>query len=119
MTIYLVDCENVHNDGLAGIERLTGTDQVVLFYGKQQNSIALSVVKILLSSSCPIDLLQMKETGKNFLDMQLAIHMGILMKTYPEAEFVIISKDKGFDSLLLYAKDCGRIASRRSVIDEM
>ena len=33
MGIYLVDYENVHNDGVTDIQKLSASDRVVIFYG--------------------------------------------------------------------------------------
>ena len=32
MGIYLVDYENVHNDGVTDIQKLSASDRVVIFY---------------------------------------------------------------------------------------
>lgn len=39
MGIYLVDYENVHNDGVTDIQKLSASDRVVIFYGDSIKSI--------------------------------------------------------------------------------
>jgi len=51
--------------------------------------------------------------GHNALDFHIAYHIGALSAHDPSAVFHIISKDEGFDSLLLHLKQKG-IAAHRS-----
>ena len=44
MGIYLVDYENVHNDGVTDIKKLSASDRVVIFYGDSINRLSLQML---------------------------------------------------------------------------
>jgi len=110
--IYLIDFENVAEAGTEGIELLTKSDIAVIFFGKQQTSVSIEFLGTLLKCRCKVSLLQMGQTGHNYLDMQLAAHAGYLMKENPKADFTIVSKDKGFDSVIDYLQERNHGAAR-------
>ena len=116
--IYLIDCENVGESGLVGIDQLPKADEAVLFFGKMQTSLSMETHNMLMRAKCKITSIQMSQTGRNYLDMQLAAHMGYMMKEKPKAEFTIVSKDKGFDSIVDYALVRNRAAQRVEALVE-
>ena len=116
--IYLIDCENVGESGLVGIDQLPKADEAVLFFGKMQTSLSMETHNMLMRAKCKISSIQMTQTGRNYLDMQLATHMGYMMKEKTKAEFTIVSKDKGFDSTVDYALARNRMAKRIEALAE-
>lgn len=51
--------------------------------------------------------------GKNALDFHLSYYMGYISARQPDATFIVISKDKGYDPMLEHARDLGFLTTRR------
>lgn len=100
MKIFLIDFENVHNDGLAGIDMLTENDEIVIFYSINADSISFELLHKFMFSKAKLNYYKVRRGGKNALDFQLSSYLGYRVKTDPEAEFYIISKDNGFDFVI-------------------
>jgi hypothetical protein len=111
MATYLIDYENVHKNGLTGIKKLTETDTVIVFVGKQIKDVPVDTVHSLLNSAAQIKLKKMKKTAKNYLDFQLATCLGGLVERGDDKEFYIISADSGFEAIIDYWK-----ANKASVV---
>lgn len=43
MAVYLIDFENVHSDGLKGIDQLSADDRVYLFYSQNADTITFDM----------------------------------------------------------------------------
>lgn len=100
MRIFLIDFENVHNDGLTGIDLLTEDDEVVIFYSVNADSISFELLHKFMFSKAKLNYYKVRRGGKNALDFQLSSYLGYRLSIVPEAEFYIISKDNGFDFVL-------------------
>ncbi len=102
---YLVDFENVSNVGLSGIENLAKDDVVIIFYSKNANSLSFDNHKKLELTKAKKEYIEIEQSGKNALDFQLATYLGALVTKYPKGEFVIVSKDQGFASVVKFWKN--------------
>ena len=100
MSVYLIDYENVHFGGLEGIEKLSQKDEVVLFYGDNASTIPMELHIKVASTGAKIHYIRIDRTGKNYLDFQLSAMSGYLVGTTEQTEFVVISKDTGYDAVL-------------------
>ena len=98
--IYLIDFENVHDEGLRGIETLSPKDKVVVFYGNLNKMISLDTHLLVLQSKAKIENLQLGKSAKNYLDFQLVTYLGYLLGTGNYKAVYIVSKDSGFDSVV-------------------
>ncbi|MBD5143518.1 MAG: hypothetical protein HDT22_07915 [Ruminococcus sp.] len=102
MAVYLIDYENVHADGLRGIENLTEPDSIYIFYTKNHCSLTFELYEKLVACQAKINLhevsmcLKIGDPIKNALDMQLIMFTGYLIGTKQASEIYIISKDKDF-----------------------
>ncbi|MDE5737779.1 MAG: hypothetical protein K2H93_05375, partial [Oscillospiraceae bacterium] len=102
MAVYLIDYENVHADGLQGIENLTEPDSIYIFYTKNHCSLTFELYEKLVACQAKINLhevsmcLRVGDPIKNALDMQLIMFTGYLIGTKQASEIYIISKDKDF-----------------------
>lgn len=108
MAIYLVDFENVHSEGLKGIDHLEETDKVYLFYSPNADSITFETHFKLIRSKANIEMFEAKRTGKNAIDFHLSTFLGYLLATDAEETFFVVSKDNGFQ----YAFDFWRSYSK-------
>jgi uncharacterized protein YajQ (UPF0234 family) len=104
MATYLIDYENVHKNGLAGIKKLTEDDTVIIFVGNMINDVPIETVMAILNSPAQMKIKKMKKTADNYLDFQLATCLGGLVASGDDKEFFIISNDRDFESVIDYWK---------------
>ena len=103
--VYLVDYENVAEDGMNGFSNLDTADEVYIFYTEKNKRIGLDVVEKWLAVPNRANVYFMKVTsGKQALDIQLATFLGSLVADGNEEEkrFYIVSKDKGYDHIIRF-----------------
>jgi hypothetical protein len=117
MNHIFVDFENVQE---ADWERIAGRPvRVVLVLGAQQKSLPVPLVRKLLKIGSQVQLVETRRAGKNSLDMVLAHYIGAIRVTDPGGYFHIISRDKGFDTLVGHLQDEGALARRHSSLSEI
>ena len=94
MTCYLIDFENVHEDGFAGIGKLAQDDVVYCFFTRNAPKISLSV----LAESKGIQFRFIEASvGKQSLDLALGSFLGYLIaQEEKDTRFVIVSNDTGY-----------------------
>ena len=100
MAIYFIDYENVHEGGLQGLDQLREEDTVCLLYSNAAQSLTIDTMAMLTASRVKIQYFKCLNSGKNYLDFQLATVCGMMAGTSRDTEFVIVSGDKGFNSLV-------------------
>ena len=109
MATYLVDFENVHSEGLKGVDNLTENDRVYLFYSPNADSITFETHFKLMRSKAPIEMFEAKRTGKNAIDFHLSSFLGYLLAKDENETYFVVSKDNGyqysFDFWRAYFKD--------------
>jgi hypothetical protein len=113
MQFVLIDFENVQPDNLDGLKK--GLHHIRVFVGESQSKISLGTAKALQSFGSDADYIQIVGSGSNALDFHLAFYLGRLSLQHPQASFVIVSKDTGFDPLVKHLNRlgtaCRRVAS--------
>ncbi len=95
---YLIDYENVHENGLAGIECLSEEDCVFIFFTDNANKLTLDY---LVDIRVPF-VVKKVANGKQSLDMHLVSYLGYLMgceEGQSDRRYVIISHDSDFDGV--------------------
>ncbi len=100
MSVYLIDYENVNFSGLEGVAALNEGDEVVLFYSDSSSTIPMNLHIDVQKSGATMRYIEIRKTAKNYLDFQLAALSGYLVGTTDQTEFIVISRDTGFDSVL-------------------
>ena len=100
MNLYLIDYENVTENGLSHVKDLTADDRVILFYSSQIKNISFE--KHVEIAQCPaaFEYIKISKTGKNYLDFQLSTYLGFLIGREPVEKIYIITKDTGYDSII-------------------
>lgn len=100
MKHYLIDYENIQpND----FNRLNPNQcQIWLFVGKNQTTFPLTFSQAKAKFGTAFHLIQVPKSGKNALDFILSSEMGRIIENNSNDEFVIVSKDTGFDVLIEY-----------------
>lgn len=103
---YYIDYENVHNEGLNGVDKLERGDRLCLFYSCKADTLKIDVVHQLMMCAADIRFEKIDNGVENALDFQL---ITALMCNYSAAEsYYIISKDKGYDAAIEMAAKKGR-----------
>lgn len=98
MNHVFLDYENVHQVDLA----LIGAKSVsfTLMVGPKQTKLDSDLVEKLMVYSLSVQLVKLKFSGKNALDLALAYYLGRAALADPTGYFHIVSKDGGFDPLI-------------------
>lgn len=113
----LMDFENTQPENVASLK--AGRYKIKVFLGAQQATIPLSTARALQALGPHAEYIQINGNGKNAVDFHIAYYIGRLAAATPDAQFHVISKDKGFDPLLKHLKDqgisCQRVASLAAV----
>ena len=113
INFVLIDSENVK---LEYIEKLKHEHfRVVLFVGANLNQLSFPIVNAVQSLGSNGSYVKISSHGPSALDFHIAYYIGKLAAAHPGAYFHIISKDKGFDPLIMHLKNqkifCSRSAS--------
>ena len=99
-TYYLIDYENVHEDGLKGIQELTEEDHVCLMFTPNALKISLDIL-----TNVRADFKVIKApAGKQSLDMHIGTFLGFLVGSNSDRKcgYVIVSKDTDFDAIIRF-----------------
>ena len=114
--IFLIDFENVHEQGLTGIAKLPSEDTVHLFYTKNAAKISLDILSEVRAKLC----FHKVNVGKQSLDMQLVSYLGHLIGTIGhDPEYIIVSNDLGFtNTLAFWGEKDARLSQMPSMVFE-
>lgn len=112
-----VDFENVQIFDLKDMD--AGT-KVYIFVGRQQKKIPFDLVASAQRKGEALEWIQISGQGKNALDFHIAFYLGELNQTTArEVEFVVLSKDTGYDPLVQHLSEMGRKCSRINSLKEI
>lgn len=81
--IYLIDFENVHSDGLKGIEQLGEKDKCYIFYSEHAGVLTFNMHKRITESKADIFYVEAQVGMKNALDFQLVSYLGYMIREAP------------------------------------
>lgn len=113
----MIDMENVVPDNLELLDQ--DWVKVLLFVGKNQTKLPISMVKAVQRLGSRAQYVQMSGTGHNALDFHIAFYIGRIAATDKDAYFHIISNDTGFDPLIAHLKQEHVLADRVTKIEEI
>lgn len=112
---FLVDFENVHSEGLRGVEFLKRSDSLTLFFSNAAHVCESRYLKAIVNSGCSFDTCKLARNGKNGLDFYIATRVGEFYGSgVKPTQVAIISKDKGFNAVRDYWN--GRVSSLQRII---
>ena len=95
--IYLIDFENVHEEGFSALGRLGDKDAVYCFFTRNVAKISMSALAGMRSGQ--LHFIE-AESGKQSLDLALVSYLGYLIGTKPqELYYDIVSNDNGFSKV--------------------
>jgi len=102
--LLLVDYENVHKIDLSVLD---DTYRAIIFVGASQNPPKVATKKATAHRFKRVDFQKIAGAGKNALDFHIAFHLGRTFETALDTACIVVSKDKGFDPLLLHLNQNG------------
>jgi hypothetical protein len=108
-TILLIDFENVRDVALGS---LPPDYRVLIFVGRSQNSIPFNITRDAQLLGGRLEWIKIEGDGRNNLDFHLAFYLGQLSARHRDSEFLVLSKDKGFDAVIRHATGTGLKCSR-------
>lgn len=118
MRHFYVDYENVQSVGLDGLDELTDQDKVTILYSTHADSMKIDIVKQLQNTKARVSFVEADTGTTNALDFQLITLLFIELNA--EDEFLIVSKDTGFDAAIKMAKrqEYSNVRRVRNIRDE-
>ena len=102
MANFYIDYENVHNEGLNGIENLTSADNIYLFYSDKADTLKIEVVQKIMATQGIIKFMKIENGVENALDFQLIT--ALICDYSADNNYYIISRDKGYDAAISMAQ---------------
>lgn len=99
---FLVDFENVHEEGLRGLEYLTAEDSLALFYSNACKTVSQKYWELIVQSGCYLEAYCLEHSGKNALDFCISTKVGEIFSTARRESVAIISNDKGYKAVRDY-----------------
>jgi hypothetical protein len=113
----LIDFENVHPKNL---ELLTKHPfKVFVFVGASQAKVPFDLADSMQLLGNDAKYVKIAGNGQNALDFHIAYYVGELAGKAPDAQFHIISKDRGFDPLIAHLKSRGIRIQREKDLAEI
>ena len=112
-TTYLIDLENVNSGGFEGANNLTENDELIVFYSEKADTLKIPIIRMLLSTKAEIKFYKSKNGIMNAMDFDIVSVLGIVYDA--EHDFVIVSKDKGFDVVVERYRSFGKTNVSRRV----
>lgn len=106
---FLVDFENVGNEGLRGAEYLQKEDTVIIFFSRACEKVRQGYLYQIMESFCRLDICKLKKTGKNSLDFYIAAKTGEIFGSGYTGKTAIVSKDRGFSAVRDYWRGKGKV----------
>ncbi len=115
---YFIDMENVHRDGLNGIEQLTQKDCVRIYYSNPLETIPIDLHAQMMASPARYEYIRVEVPIKNAADCMILFDLRDLARDHKKAEFIIISNDNDFDRPISEFKHRGINTLKRQTIAE-
>src|SRR5882672_4921452 len=113
----LIDLESVQPKDMASLN--APTCKVLVFVGANQKKLSVDLVESLQPLGQNVSYIRVSGNGPNALDFHIAFYLGELAASDPQGVFRVISKDTGFDPLLVHLKSRGIGAQRSDAVGEV
>lgn len=115
-SLLLVDLENVHKVDLSLLDE---SFRAIIYVGANQNPPKAASKKATAHKFQRVDFQKIEGTGKNALDFHIAFELGRTFATAADTECIVLSKDKGFDPLLIHLNKNGLKCRRVNSLDDL
>lgn len=114
--LLLVDYENIQKIDLSLLDE---SYSAIIFVGAKQNPPKAARKPATAHRFQRVDFHKIEGSGKNPLDFHIAFQLGRTIETAPETECFVLSKDKGFDPLLIHLNKSDLKCQRLERIEEL
>lgn len=114
--LILVDYENIHSIDLSMLDQ---SYRAIVFVGAKQETPKAARRPATAHRFQRVDFQKVDGSGRNALDFYIAFHLGRTLETAPETECYVLSRDKGFDPLLVHVNRSGVKCRRIEAIEEL
>ena len=98
-----IDYENMKSVPVA-LFTLEKATSITLFFGPQNRSLELPVVKQMMAGPRSVELIRIDKDGRDAVDFSLSYYLGRRAVLDPLAFFHVVSKDTGYDPLIEHLK---------------
>ena len=98
---YYIDSENVGDDWISLLASVGVDDKIFVFYTDKSPHMNYNNLILLKNSPKEVTFIKCFE-GTNALDFQLCTEIGLQVHDNPDAEFIIVSNDTGYDVVVKY-----------------
>ncbi|ULQ59443.1 PIN domain-containing protein [Brucepastera parasyntrophica] len=105
----LVDYENVQD---VQTDVINDTVKMIIIVGENQNKVPLSLIQQTQPYGNSIEWVRVSGKGRNALDFFIAYFLGTLIALEKDREYIIYSKDTGYDPLIAYLKSQNHAVKR-------
>jgi PIN domain len=109
-TILFIDYENVTQVRLSSIQQ--PNLKILIFVGCAQVKIPFELVREAHQLGASVEWIGVEGTGPNALDFHIVFYLGQISLQSPTANYIILSRDRGFDPLIQHLAKIG-ISCRR------
>lgn len=115
---FFVDLENVHRDGLKGVDKLTENDYVRIYYSNPLETLPMFLHRQIVESDARFDYVTVEMPIKNAADCMILLDINTMAKSKKkkDAIFTIVSKDSDFDRPIAEMKAQGLNIRKISVL---
>lgn len=113
----LIDFESVQPEILPDLDQ--EHFRVIVFIGANQSKVPFGTADALQRLGSKAEYVKISGNGPNALDFHIAYHVGRIAERDLSAFCHIVSKDKGFDPLILHLKENGVFAARSADVAEI
>jgi hypothetical protein len=99
--VYLVDTENIGSAWIKLLELLTKQDELILFYTEHSPAVSYQDLQRVLAYTDRFEFVHCY-AGRNGLDFQLVTYLGYLLRSAGKTDYVVVSNDMGFDTVIRF-----------------
>lgn len=113
--VLLVDLENIQKVDLS---KIPGDVRVLIFYGLTQKKLPEELVVQAQPFGTRLQWIKIAGQGPNALDFHIAYYLGKTLTERPQAHCAVLSKDKGFDTLIRHLHGVGQTCRRVAALKD-
>jgi hypothetical protein len=114
-SVLLVDYENV---GKIDLSAIPNGVRVHVFVGVSQKTVPTALLRAVSKLGERFEQIDVAGHGKNALDFHIAFYLGEYLTKAPSTQYVVLSRDKGFDPLIRHLESRGFAVRRAESIEE-
>ncbi len=114
-TILFIDYENVTQVRLSSLQQ--PNLKILIFVGCAQVKIPFELVREAHQLGASVEWIGVEGTGPNALDFHIVFYLGQISLQSPTANYIILSRDRGFDPLIQHLAKVGICCRRIERLD--